>query len=136
MSNDEVLEYLVREVEETGVGTAISLYMNGLIVAGTTMCSKRYCDLMSALRSEQFQTTGPKEIAIEKHRLDENEKYFWDRIKKTSEKIEYIHLDMATVYSPDLLPTYVAVNPWRGKISSIDAWSIGIVTPFKKPRRS
>jgi hypothetical protein len=124
--SDKILEYFVEEVERTGVGTGITLYMRGLVVAGITMRSKKYYDLMSTLRSEQFQTTDANEIAIGKSTQEEYKRFFQDqREKATNSEPEYIHLEKATVYSPGMPPTYVAVNPWRGKISSIDAFSIG-----------
>lgn len=127
MVSDKILQFFVQEVERTGVGTGITLYVRGLIVAGITIRSKKYYDLMSTLRSEQFQTTDPNEQALGQNTDEEYKRFFQDqRERATSNEPEFIHLEKAIVYSPGTLSTCVAVNPWRGKISSIDAFSIGI----------
>lgn len=47
--NDEVLEYLVQKVEETGVGFSVTLNVNGLVIVGKLMRSKLFYDYMSRL---------------------------------------------------------------------------------------
>ena len=49
MSSDEILEYLVKKAEETGIGIAVQLCINGLIVTGSLISPNRYYDLMHSI---------------------------------------------------------------------------------------
>lgn len=105
--------------------------MNGLIVEGTTIRSKEYYDIMSRLRGgpETFQTADPIEIERGKQSLEEYKEFFLKQRKETINESEYIHLKKATIYPSGLPSAYVTMTPWRGKTSSIDAWSIETITP-------
>jgi hypothetical protein len=59
-SHDEVLEFLVKKVEETGVGAGITLCVNGLIVTGTMIRSQLYYEEMFRFLDNQEITTRDK----------------------------------------------------------------------------
>jgi hypothetical protein len=46
MSVDEILAYLVRRTEETGIGHAITLCIGGNVVSGFMINSKKYYEIM------------------------------------------------------------------------------------------
>jgi hypothetical protein len=49
VSNDEILEFLVQKVEETGVSPSVTLTIGGLVVVGGLVRSKLYYDYLSSL---------------------------------------------------------------------------------------
>ena len=52
-SEDEVLEYLIKILEETDGGVTLTLCVNGLIIAGEYMISsKKYFDKISAFYND------------------------------------------------------------------------------------
>lgn len=90
MSNDEVLEYLVKEVEETGVGTTISLYINGLIVTGQLIRSKRYYDLMSSIHDERITMTNDlNETTASDLNIWDHKQFLKKKSKEGINNIEY-----------------------------------------------
>lgn len=138
MTADSILENLVKETEITGLGFTVTLYVNGLIIVGNIIRLKRYCELMSTIFDEQEVPGGdPTEVKTWKLYREEYKLTFEKESVKTVKNIEYIHLEDAKIYSSQgLVPTYIAINPWRGKISSIDGWSIGLAVPQAKPESS
>ena len=64
-SQDEVLEYLVRILEETDTGISLTLSVNGLIISGQMISSKRYFDELSNFYNEKnLATEDPSLIEI------------------------------------------------------------------------
>ena len=63
MTDDEVLEYLVQKVEETGVSPSMTLMIGGLVVVGGMVRSKIYYDYLSGL----FDTYSDKEGETKDH---------------------------------------------------------------------
>jgi hypothetical protein len=47
-SEDELLEYLIKILEETEAGVDLTPCVNGLIIAGDMISSKKYSDKISA----------------------------------------------------------------------------------------
>jgi hypothetical protein len=125
MSADEVLENLIEGVEKTGVGHNISVCINGQIVTGQLIRSKRYYDLMSKIFDTglEIQTKDPSEIGKLNTYLD-NYRNFMRQLGRRSEddKPRYIHLENAVIHqgsSPQSLASL-----WRGKLSAVDGFSI------------
>ena len=129
--NDELLEFLIRKVEETGIGAGITLCINGSIVTGNLIKSKIYYDKMIEMYDfDNSQLTAKNQEEIDKWN-DYHTEYvnFINELKKqdNQQNLKYIHLEHVTfrnVHANILTQAIV----WRGKLSSIDGFSIGIST--------
>jgi hypothetical protein len=140
MSSDGVLEYLVQKTEETSIGTSVTLTINGLVIVGELISSKNYYDYMSEM-FEAF-TEKPEEKTIENtttpdskepvkietqnnYRKDFKEFIIKMRSKKNQENGEpkYIHLHNAEVWEIFSTEPF-RFEYWRGKLSSVDGFSI------------
>ena len=127
MSSNEILEYLVKTAEETGLGINITLCVNGLIISGNIIRSKRYYDMMIQIYGGGKPTTNdPSEIEIlDKHRED-YKKFMNESQRRYNEQQtnhKYIYLDKVNMYPSDIskpIPAFI----WCGKLSSIDGFSI------------
>ncbi len=128
MSSDRVLEYLVQQVEATGIGVGITLCIRGLVVFGNMIRSKRYFDLMSEITNKSnltFSTQDPKEIEMADDYFEHYQEFMKDMRKSSeTESVKYIHLENAIIKSSINLEPIIA-SAWRGKIYSIDAFSVG-----------
>jgi hypothetical protein len=140
MSSDQVLEYLVQKTEETSIGINITLTINGLVIVGELISSKNYYDYMSGLfeaftkKSEEKiaeNTTSPdsnEPVKIETqnvYREDFKELMIKMRSKKNQENGEskYIHLRNAEVWEIFSTEPF-RFEYWRGKLSSVDGFSV------------
>jgi hypothetical protein len=137
---DEVLEFLVRKVEETGVGIPVTLCVNGLVVAGTMMRSRLYYDEMSKVfdtsDSSKFElsTDDPIEMGIGE-RYFQDYKQFMQRKGGESQNAKevnskFIHLSQVMIYPTDEFPGSDFTHPvtgllWRGRLSAVDGFFIG-----------
>ncbi|MER5174925.1 MAG: hypothetical protein ABJB76_03070 [Candidatus Nitrosocosmicus sp.] len=129
--NDELLEFLIRKVEETGIGAGITLCIKGAILTGNLIKSKIYYDKMIEMYDfDNSQLTAKNQEEIDKWN-DYHTEYvdFINELKKqdNQQNLEYIHLEHVTfrnVHANILTQAIV----WRGKLSSIDGFSIGIST--------
>jgi|SRR5215212_10476650 len=131
MSSDEILEYLVHQVEETGVGKPVTLCVNGLIVTGIIIRAKYYYDRMSIMFDNDEEKLTNDQIEVETmDKYKEHYKQFMLQLR--SKHIEnhhspkYIHLHNVKIYSLDFLSVPFPTDLWRGKLSSIDGFSLGI----------
>jgi hypothetical protein len=139
-SNDEVLIYLVQKVEETGVGISVTLMIGGLVVVGGLIRSKLYYDYLSScfdIYTDESEggtreygvirdTKDPIELeTLEKHSKDWKEFITRSRDKKDSDsRPKYIHLQNAEVWEIFSTEPF-RFEYWRGKLSSIDGFSLG-----------
>jgi len=57
-SQDQLLEDLIIRLEETEEGVGLTLCVNGLIIAGDMISSKKYFDKMSTFFEENSITIG------------------------------------------------------------------------------
>jgi hypothetical protein len=58
-SEDELLEYLIKILEETEAGIGLTLCVNGLIIAGDMITSKRYWINVHFFRRIQLLSSTP-----------------------------------------------------------------------------
>jgi type III secretory pathway component EscR len=130
MSSDEILEYFVQRVEETGIGKNITLCVNGLVVTGYIIRAKMYYDIMSTIDNNEVKLTNDQ---IELETMDKSKEHYKEfmlqlRNKHTenSHSPKYIHLRNVKIYSSDVLSIPFPTELWRGKLSSVDGFSLGI----------
>jgi hypothetical protein len=129
--NDELLEFLLRKVEETGIGAGITLCLNGSIITGNLIKSKIYYDKMI----EMYDFDNSQLTAKNQDELDKWSGYysdyvvFIDELKKQEDpqNLKYIHLEHVTFRNVNSNILTQAIV-WRGKLSSVDGFSIGIST--------
>ena len=134
MSSDEILEYFVQNVEETEISSSsnITLCMNGLIITGKIISSTSYYEKMFRFydRLENTSTTDQSKIEAW-HNYKERSKQFMEQMKSkhNTEKQgspKYIHLANVEIYPSDLLSLPFPTDLWRGKLSSVDGFSLDI----------
>jgi hypothetical protein len=149
MSNDEVLEYLVQKVEETAIGFSVTLNVNGLVIVGESIRSKLYYDHLSRLfdtytekseggRRENIvtpKTNDPTEFkALDNYYKDWKEFMIKLRDKKDKNNGRPTHIHLQNVEIWEVFSTEpFRFKYWRGKISSIDGFSIDRVSEDNQP---
>jgi hypothetical protein len=129
--NDELLEFLLRKVEETGIGAGITLCLNGSIITGNLIKSKIYYDKMI----EMYDFDNSQLTAKNQDELDKWSGYyseyvvFINELKKQEDpkNLKHIHLEHVTFRNVNSNILTQAIV-WRGKLSSVDGFSIGIST--------
>src|SRR5215212_4546546 len=118
--NDELLEFLLRKVEETGIGAGITLCLNGSIITGNLIKSKIYYDKITAKNQDElYKWSGYYSEYV----------VFINGLKKQEDpqNLKYIHLEHVTFRNVNSNILTQAIV-WRGKLSSVDGFSIGIST--------
>jgi hypothetical protein len=141
ISNDEVLEYLIQKVEETKIGPSVTLAIRGLVVVGGLVSSKLYYDRLSSLfdiytdksegetieRRAIYDTKDPIELeALEKYSKDWKESMIKLRDKKDGDNDRPTHIHLHNVEVWEVFSTEpFRFEYWRGKLSSIDGFSLG-----------
>ena len=135
ISNDEVLEYLIQKVEETKIGPSVTLAIGGLVVVGGLVSSKVYYDYLSSLfdiytdksKGETIEHKDSIELeALEKYSKDWKESMIKLRDKKDgdNDRLTHIHLHNVEVWQVFSTEPF-RFEYWRGKLSSIDGFSLG-----------
>jgi len=129
--NDELLEFLLRKVEETGIGAGITLCLNGSIITGNLVKSKIYYDKMIEMYDfDNSQLTAKNQDELDKWNGYYSEYVvFINELKKQEDpqNLKYIHLEHVTFRNVNSNILTQAIV-WRGKLSSVDGFSIGIST--------
>jgi hypothetical protein len=141
ISNEEVLEYLIQKVEETKIGPSVTLAIGGLVVVGGLVSSKIYYDYLSNLfdiytdksegetidRRALYDTKDPIELeALEKYSKDWKESMIKLRDKKDEDNGRPMHIHLHNVEVWEVFSTEpFRFEYWRGKLSSIDGFSLG-----------
>src|SRR5215216_4899515 len=129
--HDELLEFLLRKVEETGIGAGITLCLNGSIITGNLIKSKIYYDKMIEMYDfDNSQLTAKNQDELDKWNGYYSEYVvFINELKKQEDpqNLKYIHLEHVTFRNVNSNILTQAIV-WRGKLSSVDGFSIGIST--------
>jgi hypothetical protein len=129
--NDELLEFLLRKVEETGIGAGITLCFTGSIITGNLVKSKIYYDKMIEMYDfDKSQLTAKNQDELDKWNGYYSEYVaFINELKKQADpqNLKYIHLEHVTFRNVNSNILTQAIV-WRGKLSSVDGFSIGIST--------
>jgi len=129
--NDDLLEFLLRKVEETGIGAGITLCLNGSIITGNLIKSKIYYDKMIEMYDfDNSQLTAKNQDELDKWNGYYSEYVvFINELKKQEDpqNLKYIHLEHVTFRNVNSNILTQAIV-WRGKLSSVDGFSIGIST--------
>lgn len=135
ISNDEVLEYVIQKVEETKIGPSVTLAIGGLVVVGGLVSSRLYYDYLSSLfdiytdksKGETIEHKDSIELeALEKYSKDWKESMIKLRDKKDGDNDRPTHIHLHNVEVWEVFSTEpFRFEYWRGKLSSIDGFSLG-----------
>jgi hypothetical protein len=116
-----------------GIEMPITLSVKGQLVSGILVAQKRYMEEMRSLNAAGLKDSPGIGAAI-----DETFQVVIDAIPEVGEGDEklpppiYLHLQDARYYAGDNpLPSTTGLW-WRGKISSVDGFSIGQIKPESK----
>ncbi|WP_299262912.1 gas vesicle accessory protein GvpU [uncultured Psychrosphaera sp.] len=120
---DPFLEKLA-QIAEIGVEYGVTIYVSGLIVTGTIINAAKYFELTS----EKLKANGDKVItqytdaisAVVNKAYESNPNYRKD-------SIGFINLKNAKILNGDKLIPGEGGLLWRAKISSVDAFNLGIL---------
>jgi hypothetical protein len=126
-SEDELLEYLIKILEETEAGVGLTLCVNGLIIAGDMISSKKYFEKISAFYNDDKIATDDPSLTERGFPIMQQIKQFLQQKGKSGEERnnpKHIHLDNVVIYPSDPQQQF-GVNVWRGKLSSVDGFSLG-----------
>jgi hypothetical protein len=132
MSVDEILAYLVRRTEETGIGHAITLCIGGNVVSGFMINSKKYYEIMLNY-FEKSEYSGEDKHHDEKwNDYKKDYKDFMINLKTNDDssnqqidKVKYIQLKDASIIISNMAYTFPV---WRGKLSSVDGFCLREIT--------
>ena len=126
-SEDELLEYLIKILEETEAGVGLTLCVNGLIIAGDMISSKKYFDKISTFYNDDKIATDDPSLTERGFPIMQQIKQFLQQKGKSGEERnnpKHIHLDNVVICPSDPQQPF-GVNLWRGKLSSVDGFSLG-----------
>lgn len=131
-NQDWFLEDAIGGIISKGVEFGITLTVSGLIISGTLINGKTYFEELSkSLKSASKEKGDVAEVIGE----------LWGGFKtiyedpseetenKTPSRVSFIHLKDAHIFAPgqQAMPTDEGIL-WRGKISSVDGFSIGVLS--------
>ena len=127
--NDGLLEFLIMKVEETGIGAGITLCLNGSVITGNLIKSKIYYDKLIEMYDfddSQLTAKNPEELGKWNEYHTEYISFINDLKKQENQQnLKYIYLEHVTFRNVNSnIPIQAIV--WRGKLSSVDGFSIGI----------
>ena len=123
---NQLLRHLVLRADTTEFGISVTLNIHGTVVTGEIISEKSFLNSIGNLIDE-FHAANAKD----EEELDTVKEHFREFINQIiSDKSDYsnndfIHLQNAAVYPDGHNPMHVGM--WRGKITSIDGFSIGYI---------
>lgn len=116
---DAILIWLVENCNQTNAPLGITLLIGGSIVTGTLISGKSYIDGVAS----ELNEAG--EYVVAKYYREFGEEVYEDSSPEDEQVIpEMIHLKDAQILNGAMVRN---IGWWRGKISSIDGHSIGIL---------
>lgn len=130
-TDDAVVLMFLSLVDEEGVEVTVTLNVNGVVVSGSLIGAKDYYEGITEASKELQDLTLSKIIA--KKFTDLKEAYSKQRQEEDEEEDKensptFIHLKNATYFGKDGQPiTTNSGTWWRGRISSIDGFSINFL---------
>lgn len=134
---DAVLHLMVT-LSESGVGLPVTLFVNGIIIAGNIISFEKYMNTIAdnlrksenrtEMRTEEFQ----KITEVIADGLDKMRTTFLQAQDNNDRRM--IHLESVTIVKP----TGIAINPigfidlsnsvWRGSLASVDGFILGTLS--------
>lgn len=136
---DKILQFLIDKAEETGIGSSLTIIVNGAVITGELIKSDLYYDLMIKLyESVDKDSYNPNSTPQMRQIFENFRQEYIDLLKQLKNASsndncskECIHLKNVKIRNTGTF-TPAGAEVWRGKISSIDGFSIGI-TEFQMP---
>ena len=132
---DWLLE-LVSKFAHSGVSQSVTLFVGGAVISGEIISGQDYFEEMAKIaESANFHgPDGSEKILSEMSQGYRKFKKFYDKPDDagddwTTPTDYYIHLKGARVFTSNGTIPGRGDFLWRGRISCVDAWSIGGMTP-------
>lgn len=124
---DVELQMLVALANKSGFEAGITLNVRGCLVTGTLISWEKYQTLYSTNMAGALRVSGYEEVAdsIETSNQELREAM---RQQNPSEYF-YIHLENTRFFVGDQAIPSNQGTLWRGKLSSVDGFVIGTITP-------
>lgn len=128
-SQDWLLEDFIQRIISIGIEVGVTITVGGSIISGNLITGKRYFEEVSKLMLEakasdqitEFLSGYFKEFsAVYTNPLDASEDW-------SPPRIGYIHLEKACYISSGKAHIPTGGCLWRGKLSSVDGFSIGLI---------
>ena len=124
---DDMLERLVNSVEKGDLKLGITIQVSGLLVSGILVNRKEFMQLLAqAFRKGTSDENRISEDVYEGFLAGAGE--VQDEMKQRAgrasrEPLQYLHLRDVEIYDAS---TRIRLVFWRGRLESVDAWTIGI----------
>lgn len=115
---DPILQWLVDQTNRGGPQQAVTLTVGGHFISGFLASY------------EQYLAQTEQQILSALYTSPENVKQYFARLApKLDEKdlppVQFVHLTNAEIYTHSGLPVLAGGSLWRGKISSVDGFTLG-----------
>lgn len=123
---DWLLQWLVKFSNNVGVTIGITLSIGGTLVSGELVSHKIYFDQFS----EDFSSAFKKYEGVDTEELKVGIQNFNREPAEDQPQpaLQYLHLKNARVYTSSATPVIGKGQLWRGKISSVDGFTLGSIT--------
>jgi hypothetical protein len=137
-NTDEIIRYFIKQVEEIDASITITLYINGQIITGKIISYSEYLNnvlQMFKLFEDYIDSKNGELMKEERSTLNrflENTDRFIQELESRNIQTQqnfnnFIHLDKVLIYSGYGQNPLIS-SVWRGRISSIHAFSVGKIS--------
>lgn len=129
MPEDTYLQALVRMADLIGFGTNLTLTVGGIVVEGTLISEEVYLELGPKLLEDAINDPEARAQVSEATvaQMDVLAEEVSGRPTKEEASPRYIHLRDVRIYCPGLDAMPFLHQSWRGRLESVDGFSIGTV---------
>ncbi len=121
---DPLLRLFADRASRKGIEMEITLQVGGLLVAGYLTSAAAYCDRLDSQLSEGLARLDPS------FQADQGAEQAAEADLNAANEPEFIHLRDAYICGPD--GAVVRSPAWRGRLASVDAFTLGIPDHLKQ----
>jgi len=123
---DWLLQWLVRFSNNTRLSIGITLSVGGSLVSGQLITHGAYFEQLSKDFSEAFRKFEGVDVEELQSAIQTFDSPPQDDDPQPA--MQYLHLKDAKVYTSSSTPVLSGGQLWRGKISSVDGFTLGTIT--------
>lgn len=124
-SPDWYLQTLVQVANESDATFPVTLYVNGLLVSGILIGGHKFFTELGVQFTQFFGGESEETTEIVGSLTSPGEIYYRDGNSDTPPPPQYVHLKEARVFSPGQQPIPANGSLWRGRLASVDGFSLG-----------
>jgi hypothetical protein len=122
---DRYLQSLVHLLNGTEIEFPITIYVDGLVVAGYLTSGHKYFDGLAEQLKGFFGNVENVEEYID-HLTSPRETYLKEKTLDTT-STQYLHVREARIFSPGQVPMPSEGVWWRGRLSCVSAFNFGAI---------